>query len=237
MKRFNILLGYDDPDLLEAIGWALEEKGYNITQVSSAEAVLETLIKNDFDLILIDLCLEKIADVDLLPKVKDINAETMVIILCCKEDVIYSHDALRDDVDDYIFKPCSKEKLWVRVANCLEKLELKRSIALLKPQIRFLDQHVLKTLIITMEGIKNQLVIVEEILEQIIEGESGEMDGTVGTKLRALYRIVTKLNGRVEEELRRVSKLSRDFHIEQKMPDWREDILNPVLDNISSGSI
>ena len=151
MKKFNILLGYDGPQMLEAIGWALKKEGYKVTTVESAKGILEALTRKNFDLVLIDFDLHKINDSGILYKAKDSNPEMMVIILCCKEDVSYSHDALRVDADDYIFKPCSKAKLWKRLVNCLERLELKRSISSSEPHELYLNEHVLNVVRIAME--------------------------------------------------------------------------------------
>ncbi len=48
MKKFNILLGYDSPRMLEAIGWALRKEGYRITTVESAEGILEVMTRKSF---------------------------------------------------------------------------------------------------------------------------------------------------------------------------------------------
>ena len=233
MKKFNILLGYDSPQMLEAIGWALRKEGYRITTVESAEGILEVMTRKSFDLVLIDLDLHKINDSGILHKAKDLNPETMVIILCCKEDVSYSHDALRVDADDYIFKPCSKEKLWERLINCIERLELKRGISSSEPHELYLNEHVLNIVRIAMEEIKSPLISTEDILEQLNCGAYGDMDKRVGTKLRELYKTVRGMDGTVEELIKQISKSTGDLGITQKIKGWREDILSPVLDNIS----
>lgn len=232
MNKFDILLGYDDPQTLEAIGWALEEKGYNITRVPNAEGLLEALAKSNFDLVLVDIDLHKIDDIDVLHEVKEFHPETMVIVLCCKDDVAYSHDALRVEADDYIFKPCSKAKLWKRVANCLERLELKRSNAPLEPHGCTLNEHVLNILRITLEEVKGPITLTEEILELVNWGAYGGMEEKVRTKLNELYKIVSGLNRTVEELLGKASKITENLSTEQKIPDWKEDTINPVLGNI-----
>jgi len=232
MNKFDILLGYDDPQMLEAIGWVLEEKGYNITRVPNAEGLLEALAKSNFDLVLVDLDLHKIDDIDVLHEAKEFHPETMMILLCCKDDVAYSHDALRVEADDYIFKPCTKTKLWKRVANCLERLELKRSNAPLEPRGYTLNEHVLNILRITLEKVKGPLTLTEEILELVNWGAYGGMEEKVRTKLNELYKIVSGLNSTVEELLGKTSKITENLSTEQKMPDWKEDTINPVLGNI-----
>ena len=232
MKKYDILLGYDDPRMLKAIGWALEEKGYHVTKVTSAKAVLDALAKKDFDLVLIDLDLHKTDDIDVLQKAKQVNPETMVIILCCKDDVTYSHDALRVDADDYIFRPCSKAKLWKRVANCLERMELKRNNDLPESQGAAFDERILNMLRTTINEIKNPLGLTEDILELINWGVYGKSDDRVGYKLIELYKIVTKLNETVEGVLQETSEITKELGIEQKTPDWKKDIVNPLLGNI-----
>jgi DNA-binding response OmpR family regulator len=231
MQAFNILLGYDDPEMLEGLGWALENKGYPVATVSSAEAVLKALTKKDFDLILMDLDLRRTNGIDLLHEVKELNPETMVIILCCKEDVTYSHDALRPDADEYIFKPCSKSKLWKRVANCLERLQLERSIASLQSSVGGTDERVLKILKIMLGEIQISVSQMKDILKQIKRGLFLHMDHDMAIKLRELDKIVTRLNRTVAELTVRIRKVKGDFTIEEKTPDWKEDVINPLLGN------
>ena len=232
MKKYDILLGYDDPQILEAIGWALEEQGCNVARASRTEAVLEALTKKAFNLVLIDFDLHKTDDIDVLHKVKELNPETIVIMLCCKDDVTYSHDALRAEADDYIFKPCSKAKLWKRVANCIERMELKQSNALLEPLGTELNEQVLNILRSTLEAIKSPLALTEEILELVNWGAYGRIDEKVRTKLDEVSKIVTGLNSTVEGLLGNALKILGDFNITQKIPDWKEGIMNPVLGNI-----
>lgn len=232
MKKHDILLGYDDTQMLEAIGWALENEGYTVTRVSNTPAVLEALTKIAFDLVLIDFDLHKTDDIDVLHKVKELNPETIVIMLCCKDDVTYSHDALRVEADDYIFKPCSKAKLWKRVANCLKRVELKGSNVPLEPPGTALNEQVLSILRTTLEEIKSPLALTEEILELVNWGAYGRMDEHVRTKLDEIYKIIRRLNSTVERLLGNASRILGDLNIAQKITDWKEDILNPVLGNI-----
>ncbi|MGD9076034.1 MAG: response regulator [Desulfobacteraceae bacterium] len=231
MQAFNILLGYNDPRVLLPIGWALEDKGYNVTRVPSSEAVLEVMAKKDFDLILIDLDLHKTNGIDLVHKAKQLNPETMVIILCCKEDIDYSHDTLRMDADDYIFKPCSRAKLWKRVSNCLERLELKRSIASLGLDIDGTDEAVLKKLRAMLDKIQSPVSQMKEILRQIKWDSFLDTDYDVAIKLRELDKIVTRLNDAIAELRGNIAEATVELSIDEKPPDWKENVIDPLLGN------
>jgi len=66
--------------------------------------------------------------IDVLKKSKELNPETMVIVLTGFGDMGSVIDALRWDADDYLLKPCEPEEMYFRISRCLEKLEFKRKI-------------------------------------------------------------------------------------------------------------
>jgi len=231
VQTFNILLCYDDPRMLLPIGWAFEDKGYNVIKVLNGEAALEVLGKKDFDLILIDLDLHETNGIDLLHKAKQLNPETMVIILCCKEDVTYSHDTLRMEADDYIFKPCSKAKLWKRVNNCLERLQLKRSIASLEIDIDGTVEAVLEKLRILLDKIQSPVFQMKEILKQMKWDSFLNTDYEVAIKLRELDKISRSLNDVVAELRGEISEANEDLSVKEERADWKEDVINPLLGN------
>jgi ABC-type transporter Mla subunit MlaD len=90
----------------------------------------------------------------------------------------------------------------------------------------------LNILRITLEEVKGPLTLTEEILELVNWGAYGGMEEKVRTKLNELYKIVSGLNSTVEELLGKASKITENLSTEQKMPDWKEDTINPALGNI-----
>ena len=128
MRKYSILLVDDDPIITAGTGSHLEEEGYEVTTADSGERAVELLNQSSFDLIITDLVMEEMNGTDVLEKSKEINPETMVIILTGFGDMASAIDALRLDADDYILKPCEPEEMNFRVSRCLEKLENKRKI-------------------------------------------------------------------------------------------------------------
>ena len=128
MRKYSILLVDDDPIITAGTGSDLEEKGYEVTTADSGEKAIELLNQSSFDLVITDLVMAPINGIGVLAKSKEINPETMVIILTGFGDMTSAIDALRLDADDYMLKPCEPEEMYFRVSRCLEKLELKRKI-------------------------------------------------------------------------------------------------------------
>jgi DNA-binding response OmpR family regulator len=130
MRKYAILLVDDDPIITAGTGSDLEEMGYAVTTANSGEAAIELLHNSFFDLVITDLVMAPINGMDVLKKSKEINPETMVIVLTGFGNMTSAIDALRSDADDYLLKPCEPEEMYFRVSRCLEKLELKRKIKL-----------------------------------------------------------------------------------------------------------
>ena len=128
MRKYSILLVDDDPIITAGTGSDLEEEGYEVTTADSGEKAIELLNKSSFDLVITDLVMAPMNGIAVLEKSKEINPETMVIILTGFGDMNSAIEGLRLDADDYMLKPCEPQEMNLRVSQCLEKFELKRKI-------------------------------------------------------------------------------------------------------------
>ena len=132
MKKYHLLLVDDDPFILEGIGEDLESNGYKVTRASSGEMAVTLLESMDFDLVITDLVMESTDGIQVLQKTKLLKPEVQVIILTGYGDMDSAIEALRNQADDYLLKPCESQEMIFRVKNCLEKQELKRKVSLYK---------------------------------------------------------------------------------------------------------
>jgi len=130
VKKYNILLVDDDPFILEGIGEDLESNGYHVTRAESGEIALALLESIDFDLVITDLVMDSINGIQVLQKIKSLNPEVQVIILTGFGDIESAIEALRNQADDFLLKPCESQEMMFRVKNCLEKQEMTRKINL-----------------------------------------------------------------------------------------------------------
>ena len=128
MEKFSILLVDDDPYILEGIGADLESQGFQVTKTDSGDKALQVLQENNFDLMITDLVMEDTDGIQVLKNTKALNVDTMVIILTGYGDMKSAIEALRQEADDYLLKPCESAELLYRVNHCLENRELARKI-------------------------------------------------------------------------------------------------------------
>lgn len=128
MRKYEILVVDDDPLILQSIGPYLENRGYNVITADNGKVAVEMVTKSNFDLVLTDMAMEPMNGMDVLMAVREVNPDTMVIILTGYADMASAIVAFRLGVDDYIPKPCEIEEMHFRVERCLEKLEMKKRV-------------------------------------------------------------------------------------------------------------
>lgn len=128
MRNASILLVDDDPVILIGIGKVLQNDGYDIKTAESGEIAFKMMSEKKYDLVITDLVMDQVDGIQVLKKAKELDPETMVIILTGYGGMTSAIDALRLSADDYLLKPCEAEEIFFRVSRCLEKLELKRKI-------------------------------------------------------------------------------------------------------------
>ena len=130
MKMYSILLVDDDHFILEGIGSHLESNGFQVTRASSGEMAVDLLKTTDFDLVISDLIMETTNGIQVLQKAKSLDPDIQVIILTGYGDLNSAIQALRNQADDFLLKPCESQEMLFRVKKCLEKLEMSRKINL-----------------------------------------------------------------------------------------------------------
>jgi len=126
MQTYRILLVDDEIAILKTIGPFLESLGYHVTTAKSGEEAIELLSGSAFDLVITDLIMGPVDGYQVLEKGKDLNPDTMFMVLTGQSDADFIVNALRLDADDYLIKPCEPEEMRFRVERCLEKLEMKK---------------------------------------------------------------------------------------------------------------
>ena len=128
MEKYNILLVDDDPYILEGIGADLESQGFNLTEANSGDRALELLAGTSFDMVITDLVMENVDGIQVLKKAKELNPDTMVIILTGYGNMASAIEALRHAADDYLLKPCESVEMLHRINQCQEKAALRQKL-------------------------------------------------------------------------------------------------------------
>jgi DNA-binding NtrC family response regulator len=176
MKTTPLILIAEDEDLMRAILTRLvEEAGYRTVAVSNAEEALERFASEDVALTLTDIRMAGLDGLALLDRLKDIDAEALVIVMTAYSSVDSAVAALRKGAYDYITKPFVNEDLLQSVKNALRQRELFRENRQLR---RELDRrYSFSEIIGTSTALHAVFRLVEKVAATntniLIQGESG----------------------------------------------------------------
>ena len=176
MKTPPLILIAEDEDLMRAIlVRLLEESGYRVVAAASAEEALERFVAEDVAVLLTDIRMTGMDGLALLDRIKDLDAEALVIVMTAYSSVDSAVAALRKGAYDYITKPFVNEDLLQSVKNALRQRELFRENRALR---RELDRrYSFSEIIGTSPALQSVFRLVEKVAGTntniLIQGESG----------------------------------------------------------------
>jgi two-component system, NtrC family, response regulator HydG len=117
----TILVVDDDKDICLVLSKFLTKSNYSVMSAHTGEEGLRLLRSNDYDLILCDFRLPDLTGVELLQKIKVLNAQVAVIIITGYSDVKTAVETFRYGANDYITKPLYPDELLVTIKETILK--------------------------------------------------------------------------------------------------------------------
>src|SRR5919199_2565159 len=176
MTTAPLILLAEDEDLMRAIlNGLLEEAGYRVAATSNAEEALERFAAEDVALTITDIRMAGLDGFALLDRIKDIDAEALVIVMTAYSSVDSAVAALRKGAYDYITKPFVNEDLLQSVKNALRQRELFRENRALRRELD--SRYSFSEIIGTSEALQQVFRLVEKVAPTstniLVYGESG----------------------------------------------------------------
>lgn len=120
MKQIAIV--EDEPLMREELETMLRKAGYETAEVCDFETAAEHLLQLSPDLILLDLNLPGASGFQICRSVKQ-KSSIPVLVLTSREQMKDELLALELGADEYLTKPCRKERLLARISNVLKRYE------------------------------------------------------------------------------------------------------------------
>ena len=100
----------------------LEKAGYSALEVTVFENAAEQLTALAPDLVILDLNLPEISGFQICRDLKQ-KTSIPILVLTSRDQMSDELQALRLGADEYLTKPCRKERLLARIANILKRFE------------------------------------------------------------------------------------------------------------------
>ncbi|HTY80080.1 MAG TPA: sigma-54 dependent transcriptional regulator [Candidatus Bathyarchaeia archaeon] len=174
MKQ-RLLLVDDDEVFLRPLHRTLEIAGYEVLPVQSGEEALETLKREDVDVVLTDRRLPGLDGVTLVRQLKADHPDLAVVVMTAYGTIESAVEAMRLGAEDYLVKPFEVAELLLVIRRAIEFQELKsanrRSIR--RNQERFTFRNVVAESAL-MQAVFDTLRSVADLdTTVLIHGETG----------------------------------------------------------------
>jgi len=116
-----LLIVEDNATLSASLTRGLTEDGYEVDAVTTGEAALRRLARQDIDAIVLDLGLPDLDGGDVLIRLRERGINAPVLVLTARDGVTSRVDALEHGADDYLIKPFEYAELLARLRALLRR--------------------------------------------------------------------------------------------------------------------
>lgn len=180
----RVLIVDDELTAVENLAHVCRKQGYEVTTRMSGMGALEALEKNQFDIVLTDLKMEKVDGMAVLRRVKEVSPDTVVILITGYATLDSAVTAMKAGAFHYIAKPFRLDEVREVIRHAVELVSLKRENQQLKLQLTGSGSG---PSIITQDAVMLRLLetarqIAPTDINVLITGESG-----TGKELLALF--------------------------------------------------
>lgn len=121
MANEHIVVIDDEEEIGELLGMYLKKEGYSYTIVQEGKKGIETVKKENPDLIILDIFLPDINGFDVCQTIRTFS-DTPILFLSCKDTEMDKIIGLTLGADDYVSKPFSANELMARVKAHLRRM-------------------------------------------------------------------------------------------------------------------
>jgi DNA-binding NtrC family response regulator len=184
----RILIVDDEKNIRKTLGLVLEGEGYEVASFDRAEGSLEYLENEGADLVILDIKLPGMNGIEALQKIRGGPPETKdipIIVISGHASLAEAVDAVKMGATDFFEKPLDRDRILIRVANCLKQRRLTQEIEELRAVVDGRDELIGNTP--EMDKLRQKIGKVAPTKSRVlITGESGTGKELVA---RAIHRM------------------------------------------------
>jgi putative nucleotidyltransferase with HDIG domain len=199
----RILIVDDEREITEILADLLSEE-YECLKAGSAEDALNCLRENEFQLVISDITMPGMSGLDMIPHVKQLSPDTVVVMISGMQTVESAIGALRLGAFDYLMKPFDLRQVEAVVKRALEHYEL----------------------VVAKRRYENHL---EELVEQRtaeLDRALNSLEGAYRSTLKALTAALetrdSETHGHSERVVSYSLRLGREYGLNSEQMKWLE---------------
>ncbi|MEA2095077.1 MAG: sigma-54 dependent transcriptional regulator [Candidatus Cloacimonadota bacterium] len=170
----SILIVEDNYDTQLLISSILRENGYQTFLVSDGKEVISRFKSYKPDIVLLDIQLPGKDGISILKKIKEIDQNTLVIMISGTRGIKNIVETIKLGAYDYVRKPFDQDELLISIKRALKTRELNQQITDLKKKLYFKKNNIVIGNSPQIKRILNQIdLIAPTNMSVIIQGKSG----------------------------------------------------------------
>ena len=136
-QKLKILIVDDEAELRRSLRSFFESSldGHELTivEASDGEEAVQSVQKNAFDLVLMDVRMPKVSGLEALSQIKKLNPQTFIVIITAHGNLKDAVEAIKLGAYDYVEKPVEPEKLATIVKKAFETRQMVSDLAISQP--------------------------------------------------------------------------------------------------------
>jgi two-component system nitrogen regulation response regulator NtrX len=183
----SVLIVDDEPGVRTALSGVLEDEGYEVESVDSGEAALERLLRQSYDVVVLDVWLPGMDGLATLARMRERQIDTQVVIISGHGNIESAVRAIKMGAFDFVEKPLSLEKTVLVVRNALRQRHLEAENQALRARVE--TQHTMVGESYAMQQLREQVRMAAPTNGRVlIFGENGTGKELVARNIHELSR-------------------------------------------------
>jgi two-component system nitrogen regulation response regulator NtrX len=135
MPNERILVVDDEGGVRSSLQGILEDEGYRVDTVESAEAALARMSTGRFDLVLLDIWLPNMDGMEALARIRERDPDAAVIMISGHGTIENAVKAIQLGANNFVEKPLSLDKTVIAVSNALRQRRLEQDNRYLRERV------------------------------------------------------------------------------------------------------
>ncbi len=131
----SILAVDDDVNMLAMLEKFLKRAGYTLETTSDSVKAMSMVDDKNYDIVITDIQMPRATGMDLLKRVKELQKDTMVIMITAFGSVDSAVNAMKAGAYDYVSKPFNIDEILALLERATQQRRLQREVEFLRQEV------------------------------------------------------------------------------------------------------